>query len=161
MKDNKTEIIYEDIEIFKKEIKKEQMIEKLKQENNYDEKIVEFYNSGYFVINGKKYSLNKINIVGIIKDGVKEYIFDYVDSETPFPKDVQFIQIVKLKNTSIFEMLINKYKEKIDDNVLIFDEEMNNYLKSLKWDGKLHMLVPESHEMVLRNKNVVKSINLF
>ena len=159
MKDNKTEIIYEDIEFYKKEIKKEQTIEKLKQENNYDEKIVEFYNSGYFIINGKKHSLNKINIVGIIKDDIKDYMVDYVDSETPFPKNVQIMQINKLKNTSIFEILINKYKEKIKDNVLIFDEEMNNHLKSLKWDGKLHMLVPQTHEMVLRNKNDVPPTN--
>ena len=50
--------------------------------------------------------------------------------------------------------MIKRYKDKIVDNVLVFDEEMKKYLYSLEWDGKLHILVPETHERVLSQENI-------
>lgn len=146
-------LIYEDINIYLGEIEKEKRIKQLKLNNNYDERIVNFYHNGYFVINNKKTSINMINLLVAETNSEKKYIIDFVDSEEPLSKDIKILEIIKFRDSSMFEILMNKYRDKIKDNTLKFDQEMTNYFNSLTWDGKLHTLVPETHEMVLSKKS--------
>ena len=153
MEENQPILLSDDTEAFNKLFERARRIDEMEKKNIYDKKIIDFYRDGYFVINNIKISIDMINILGIQKEEGKEYILDFVNSEEPLPKDIKILEIENMKDTSIFESIINRYKEKIENNILVFDDEMVNYLNSLKWDGKYHTLVPETHEMVLRQKN--------
>lgn len=141
------DIIYEDINIYNSIKKREERIKKLKSNNNYDQKIVDFYNDGCLVINGKKEFFNKINVVDYEKNNELNNMIDFVDSDVPFDKDIKIKKITKLRDTSIFKDIVDKYYDQIKDNSLEVDSDLEKYLKEVKWDGKYHDLVAEAHEI--------------
>ena len=135
------EIISDDTEILKKEEERLERLKEIEKNNEFNPKYLDFYYNGFFIINDKKISIDKINII-ISNDN--KYFLDIVDDIFPFPKDIKIKKIIKFKNTSMLEYILKTYAEKIDNNILIFDEEIIDFLKNIKWDGKYNSIAPET-----------------
>ena len=152
MKQEKITIISDDTKVFNDYKEKLNRIEKLKKENEYDSIILNFYQDGIFIIDGKKTGINEVNIISIKKENDIDHLIDFLNSDTPLPLDLNIVAITKYKNASLFAELMNKYKDKINDNILVFDDEMKNFLFNTKWDGEYHTLTTEAHELYLSTK---------
>ncbi|MBR3523092.1 MAG: hypothetical protein IKN87_00180 [Bacilli bacterium] len=135
------EIISDDTEILKKEEERLERLKEIEKNNEFNPKYLDFYYNGFFIINDKKISIDKVNI--IISDNDKYYL-DIVDDIFPFPKDIKIKKIIKFKNTSMLEDFLKKYDEKIDKNILKFDKEILDFLKNIKWNGKYNSIAPET-----------------
>ena len=138
---NNIEIISNDTEILKKEEERLERLKEIEKNNEFNPKYLDFYYNGFFIINDKKISIDKINII-ISNDN--KYFLDIVDDIFPFPKDIKIKKIIKFKNTSMLEYILKTYAEKIDNNILIFDKEIIDFLKNIKWDGKYNSIAPET-----------------
>jgi len=62
--------------------------------------------------------------------------------------------IIEFRNTTLFEILYEKYSFMINNNCITLSEEETNELISLiyNWDGKINDMVPET--MAVKNKQV-------
>ena len=138
---NDIKVLSNDNEAFEKEYAREKKIKELKNTKEYDKQIVDFYNNGIIVINNIDIPINKINI---IKDIDNNYFIDIVNPSFKIQTTKKIKKIISYKNTSLFENLINKYKNNINGNRLVMNNEMALEFIKEKWDGNYHSLVAET-----------------
>ena len=138
---NNVKVISNDNEAFEKGYAREKKIKELKNTKEYDKQIVDFYNNGIIVINNIDIPINKINI---IKDIDNNYFIDIVNPSFKIHTTKKIKKIISYKNTSLFENLINKYKNNINGNRLVMNNEMALEFIKEKWDGNYHSLVAET-----------------
>ena len=138
---NDIKVLSNDNEAFEKGYAREKKIKELKNTKEYDKQIVDFYNNGIIVINNIDIPINKINI---IKDIDNNYFIDIVNPSFKIHTTKKIKKIISYKNTSLFENLINKYKNNINGNRLVMNNEMALEFIKEKWDGNYHSLVAET-----------------
>lgn len=138
---NDVKVLSNDKEVSEKRYAEENKIKELKKTKNYDKKIVDFYNNGIIVINNIDIPIDKINI---IKDTDNNYFIDIVNPSFKMQTTKKIKKIISYKNTSLFEALINKYKNIINENKLVMNNEMALEFLKEKWDGNYHSLVAEA-----------------
>ena len=137
-----------DKELFDHIIERGKRIEELKKENQYDPKILNFYKNGSLIIKGMIIPITKVNVV---EDDKKNQFIDIVDKHFVLPENIVIKKITSFRDTSLFQISVEKYKDKIKNNQIELTDEMLKELLTSKWDGKYHTLTPEA--ALLQEKN--------